>query len=61
MLCAGNSELREVDIKQGNFQGDSLSPLALILLSRILRKAKAQYMSFQGTKRRLITFYLWMI
>ena len=59
MLCAGNSVLREVHIKQGNFQGDSLSSLAL--LSWILRKTKAQYMSFQGTKRRLITFYLWMI
>ena len=29
MLCAGNSELGEVDIKQGIFQGDSLSPLAV--------------------------------
>ena len=27
MLCAGNSELGEVDIKPGIFQGDSLSPL----------------------------------
>ena len=45
ILCAGNSELREVDIKRGIFQGDSLSPLvfilALIPLSLILRKAKA--------------------
>ena len=27
MLRAGNSELGEVDIKRGIFQGDSLSPL----------------------------------
>ena len=59
MSCAGNSVLREVHIKLGNFQGDYLSSLAL--LSWILRKAKAQYMSFQGIKGRLITFYLWMI
>ena len=45
MLCAGNLELGEIDIKQGIFQGDPLSPLvfvlALIPLSLILRKAKA--------------------
>ena len=45
MLCSGNSELGEVEIKQGISQGDFLSPLvfvlALILLSLILRKAKA--------------------
>ena len=45
MLCARNSELGEVDIEQGIFQGDSLSPLvfvlALIPLGLILRKAKA--------------------
>ena len=64
MLCSGNSELGEVEIKQGIFQGDSLSPLVfvlvLILLSLILRKVK-QHMSFQKAKRRLIIFYLWMI
>ena len=47
MLCAGNSELGEVDINPGIFQGDPLSPLlfvlALIPLSLILRKAKAGY------------------
>ena len=26
MLCTGNSELGEVEIKRGIFQGDSLSP-----------------------------------
>ena len=45
MLCSGNSELGEVEIKRGIFQRDSLSPLvfvlALIPLSLILRKAKA--------------------
>ena len=27
MLCSGNSELGKVEIKQGIFQGDFLSPL----------------------------------
>ena len=31
MLCLGNSELGEVEIKQGIFQGDSLSPLMFVL------------------------------
>ena len=47
MLCSGNSELGEVEIKRGIFQGDSLSTLvfvlALIPLSLILKKAKAAY------------------
>ena len=47
ILCSGNSELGEVEIKRGIFQGDSLSPLvfvlALIPLSLVLRKAKAAY------------------
>ena len=47
MLCSGNSELGEVEIKRGIFQGVSLSPLVfdlvLILLSLILRKAKTAY------------------
>ena len=30
MLCAGNSESGEVDIKRYIFQGDSLSPLAFV-------------------------------
>ena len=32
MLCSGNSELGEVEIKQGIFQGDSLSPLVFVIL-----------------------------
>ena len=47
MLCSGNSELGEVEIKRVIFQGDSLSPLmfvlALIPLNLILRKAKTAY------------------
>ena len=34
MLCAGYSEYREVDIKQGVFQGDSLSPSVFLLARR---------------------------
>ena len=56
MLCARNSELGEVDITKGIFQGDSLSPLmfvlALIPLSLILRKAKAAY-EFSITKAKI--------
>ena len=57
MLCAGNSELGETDIKQGIFQGDSLSPLvffflALNPLSLILRKAKAAH-ELSGSKVKI--------
>ena len=31
MLCSGNSELGEVEIKRGIFQGDSLFPLVFVL------------------------------
>ena len=51
MLCSGNSQLGEVEIRRGIFQGNSLSNLvfllALILLSLILRKAKAAYEFFR--------------
>ena len=47
MLCSGNSELGEVEIKRGIFQGGSLSPLVFVLvlipLSLILRKPKSVY------------------
>ena len=47
MLYSGNSELGEVEIKPGIFQGDSLSPLVFVLtlipLSLILRETKAAY------------------
>ena len=56
MLYSGNSELGEVEIKRGIFQGDSLSPLvfvlALIPLSLILRKAKAAY-EFSESKEKI--------
>ena len=56
MLCSGNSELGEVEIKRGIFPGDSLSPLvfvlALIPLSLILRKAKAAY-EFSESKEKI--------
>ena len=56
MLCSGNSELGEVEIKRGNFQGDSLSPLvfilALIPLSLILIRAKAAY-EFSQSKEKI--------
>ena len=56
MLCSGNSESREVEIKQGIFQEDSLSHLvfvlALIPLSLILKKAKAAY-EFSESKKKI--------
>ena len=56
MLCSGNSELGKVEIKQGIFQGDFLSPLvfvlALIPLSLILRKTKAAY-EFSESKKKI--------
>ena len=56
MLCSGNSELGEVETKQGSFQGDSLSPLvfvlALIQLGLNLRKAKAAY-EFSESKEKI--------
>ena len=56
MLCAGNSEWGEFDVKRGIFRGDSLSPLVFVLtlnpLSVILRKAKAAYV-FSGSKGKI--------
>ena len=56
MLCSGNSELGEVEIKRGIFQGDFLSTLvfvlALIPLSLILRKAKVAY-EFSESKEKI--------
>ena len=56
MLCSGNSELGEVEIKEGISQGDFLSPLvfvlALIPLRLILRKAKAVY-EFLESKEKI--------
>ena len=56
MLCSGNSDLGEVEIKQCIFQGDSLSRLVFVLaltpLSLILRKAKAAY-EFSESKEKI--------
>ena len=56
MLCSGNSELGELEIKQGIFEGDSLFSLvfvlALIPLSLILRKVKAAY-EFSESKEKI--------
>ena len=52
MLCVGNSELREVYIKRGIFQGDSLSALVFILALIPLRKTKAAY-EFSGSKEKI--------
>ena len=56
IICVVNSELQEVDIKHGIFQGDSLSSLgfvlALIPLNLILRKVKTAY-EFSGYKEKI--------
>ena len=56
-----SSELGEVDIKQGIYQGDSLSPLVLVLalipLRLILRKTKAAY-EFPGSKVKINLLFL---
>ena len=56
MICSGNSELGEVEIKRGFFQEDSLSFLVLVLvlipLSFILRKVKAAY-EFSESKKKI--------
>ena len=56
ILCSGNSEFGEVEIKRDIFQGDSLSHLVLVLalipLRLILRKAKAGY-EFSETKEKI--------
>ena len=56
MLCSGNSELGEVEIKPGSFYGDSLFSLvfilALIPLSLILRKAKIAF-EFSESKEKI--------
>ena len=56
MLCSGNSELREVEIKRPFFQGDSLLLLVFVLvlisLRLILRKAEAAY-EFSESKENI--------
>ena len=56
ILCAGNSELGEVDNERRIFQGDSLSLLVFILvlipLSLILRNTRVAY-EFSGSKMKI--------
>ena len=55
VICAGNSELGKVDIKQVICQGDFSCPLVFVLLiplSLILRKTKATY-EFSGSKEKI--------
>ena len=51
MLCSGNSELGEIEIKQGIFQGDSLYPLvfvlALILIEFDFKKGRGSIWVFR--------------
>ena len=55
-LISGDSNLGEVNINRGIFQGDSLSPLlfikSLTLLSPVLRRMKQGY-SFQKGESKL--------
>ena len=37
MLCSGNSELGEVEIKRGIFQGDSLSPFSVCFSTDLIK------------------------
>ena len=56
MLSSGNSELGEIEIKRGIFQGDSLSPLVFVLelipLNLILKKTKVAY-EFSKSKEKI--------
>ena len=45
MLCSGNSELGEVEIKQGIFQEDSLSPLVFVSIDSI----KFDFKKYKGS------------
>ena len=62
LLCSGNNELGEVEIKRDNFQGSFLSPLMFVLAwipqSLILRKANATY-EFSESKEK-INYLLFM-
>ena len=55
MLCAGNLEFGEVDIKLGIVQGDSLSPLVFVFVCFGWRKCELQ--TIDGKTRKLFTIY----
>ena len=61
-LTANGEDLREVNVKRGIFQGDSLSPLLFVLcmvpLSLILKKVNACYKS--GKKEYKLNHLLFM-
>ena len=63
LLNSNGSDLWKIDVNRGIFQGDSLSPLicviCMILLSLLLRKAKASY-EWVGRNLHLIIFSSWM-
>ena len=56
-MCAGISELGELDIKRDIFQGDYLSPLVFVLawipLTLNLRNVKAAY-EFSRSKEKIL-------
>ena len=51
MLSSWNSELGEVEIKQGIFQGDALSPLVFVLVS--IKKGKGSIYEFSESKEKM--------
>ena len=62
LLRSNGEDLEEVDVKRGIFQGDSLSPLLLVLsiipLSLILRKVNARIE--RGKKEYMLNHLLFM-
>ena len=62
LLRSNGEDLEEVDVKRGIFQGDSLSPLLLVLsiipLSLILRKVNASIE--RGKKEYMLNHLLFM-
>ena len=64
-LIGGEENLGEVNIRQGIFQGDSLSPLLCVVCllphTHILRDAApGYYFASNGQKVLLSNYFLWM-